>query len=513
VLALAAALVITIVPVAGAQTSGDDSGGQTIELQAFNDTAGSVFKNAIDWLDEQGITQGCNPPANTLFCPNDFVTRGQMAIFLARAFNLPTPGADYFVDDTGKVYEGAANRLFEAGLTVGCSVSPRRFCGDDNIQRDEMAAFLARALRLPPTTENPFSDDNGSTFENAINKIAAAEITVGCNTANTLFCPNQNVTRGQMAAFIRRSLSANAVCAGATEIPAAQCAALIGLYESTAGSGWVNNTGWLLGDPCSWFGVTCAGGSVTSLNMPDNNLAGPIPTGIGALSGLTSIILDGNALSGPLPSQVGSLANLVTLDLSGNLLTTVPAALGNLKSLTLLDLDKNLLAGALPTELGGMTAIVEINMFENSLSGAIPASLGNLATLSQLDLSVNQLSGAIPAFTGTPALTDLDLSNNNLNGAIPATLANLAQLTDLDLSFNVLDGQIPDGFATLPPLLESLDLSSNTLNDNEIPALNGHGGTLVELLLNTNTCLGTSVPATATYVLARDPAWIDCNPA
>ena len=43
------------------------------------------FHEAIDWLAAEGITYGCNPPANTEFCPDDFVTRGQMAAFLKRS--------------------------------------------------------------------------------------------------------------------------------------------------------------------------------------------------------------------------------------------------------------------------------------------------------------------------------------------------------------------------------------------------------------------------------------------
>jgi hypothetical protein len=34
-----------------------------------------------------GVTQGCNPPANDRFCPDDFVTRAQMAAFFKRAFS------------------------------------------------------------------------------------------------------------------------------------------------------------------------------------------------------------------------------------------------------------------------------------------------------------------------------------------------------------------------------------------------------------------------------------------
>lgn len=42
------------------------------------------FHADIAWLAETGITRGCNPPANTEFCPDDSVTRSQMGAFLHR---------------------------------------------------------------------------------------------------------------------------------------------------------------------------------------------------------------------------------------------------------------------------------------------------------------------------------------------------------------------------------------------------------------------------------------------
>lgn len=44
----------------------------------------STFHDAITWLKEAGVTIGCNPPANTEFCPEDNVTREQMAAFMKR---------------------------------------------------------------------------------------------------------------------------------------------------------------------------------------------------------------------------------------------------------------------------------------------------------------------------------------------------------------------------------------------------------------------------------------------
>jgi hypothetical protein len=70
-----------------------------------------------------------------------------------------------------------------------------------------MAAFLARALNLTNRGSVDFTDDDGLAFEADIERIAAAGITKGCNPpSNTRFCPNDHLTRGQMAAFLMRAL-------------------------------------------------------------------------------------------------------------------------------------------------------------------------------------------------------------------------------------------------------------------------------------------------------------------
>ena len=51
----------------------------------FTDVPDShTFHNAIDWMKDNNITVGCNPPANTRYCPDDNVSRGQMAAFMKR---------------------------------------------------------------------------------------------------------------------------------------------------------------------------------------------------------------------------------------------------------------------------------------------------------------------------------------------------------------------------------------------------------------------------------------------
>ncbi|HDL41513.1 MAG TPA: S-layer homology domain-containing protein [Actinobacteria bacterium] len=50
----------------------------------FTDDDGSVFEADIEWMAANGVTSGCNPPANDNYCPDADVTRGQMAAFMRR---------------------------------------------------------------------------------------------------------------------------------------------------------------------------------------------------------------------------------------------------------------------------------------------------------------------------------------------------------------------------------------------------------------------------------------------
>jgi Leucine-rich repeat (LRR) protein len=554
-LGLVVALLLSLVGIAGAQV--DDSG-ESLEQQAFTDTAGSVFRGAIDELAARGITRGCNPPANTRYCPDDPVTRGQMAIFIVRGFDLPATSTDFFFDDNGKVYEDAVNRLAAAGLTQGCGSG--RYCGDETISRGEMAAFLSRAKNLPNSTTDHFVDDNTSIFEPGINKVADARITLGCNPpANTNFCPNDNVTRGQMAGFIIRALGGGVTppgpgpnpppptpvpqgfCDDVTVVTKNDCNALLSFYQATGGSGWTNNTGWAVSkNPCNWFGVNCVGNRVSSIvleqtpNDPGNNLVGSIPGSIGNLTGLVTLDLSSNELSGGIPTNIGRLKKLTALDLSGNLLTgSIPGQIGGLTALSVeLDLHSNQLSGSLPSSLtnlnavqildlgsnnlsgpieviGGMPALRQIDLRENSFGGAVLGVIGGLQFLNRLDLSVNNFTGVQTGLGDAPTLDDIDLSENNL-GAFSNAFAQIATLTELDLSLNQMAGQIPDGIVNLG-LLSSLDISNNQLNDTDIPLFRIRGAGLEELLLFGNPCLQTNDLANYNYIITRDPAWTNCN--
>ena len=108
------------------------------------------YASHVERIAERGITVGCNPDG-TLYCPQDPVTRTQMALFLQRAFDLPEADVDEpsFDDVAVDRYASAAvESVKAAGITVGCSDEPPKYCGADRVTRAQMAAFLSRAITL-----------------------------------------------------------------------------------------------------------------------------------------------------------------------------------------------------------------------------------------------------------------------------------------------------------------------------------------------------------------------------
>jgi SpoIID/LytB domain protein len=164
----------------------------------FSDIGGSTHETAIRKLYDEGVTNGCT---STEFCPNDEVSRAQIASFLDRAIGFPDPESDHFSDDGGSVHEDSINAMFEAGITNGCGDG--RYCPNSELKRREMAVFMVRAAGLEPGGPNAFSDDDGTWYEPYVNALAAAGITGGCGSGR--YCPDDSVTRGQMASFLYRA--------------------------------------------------------------------------------------------------------------------------------------------------------------------------------------------------------------------------------------------------------------------------------------------------------------------
>lgn len=172
----------------------------------FRDDEGSTHEKDIDKIYASGITKGCNPPTNDLYCPTDWVSRGQMAAFIRRHFGFASATKDYFTDDNGTTFEEDINALRAAGIAFGCGKGV--YCPDQPLLREEFAEMFTRAFGYTNLAGTDWHvDDDDSPFETSIDALRAAGVTKGCNPpANDRFCPERPVEREEMASFFVRAL-------------------------------------------------------------------------------------------------------------------------------------------------------------------------------------------------------------------------------------------------------------------------------------------------------------------
>jgi hypothetical protein len=195
------------------QTRGT-SGGLTI-----TDTTGKV--DAWDWwpeltdvprdssdflyvgtLEEDGVVNGC---AATKFCPENTLTRGQMAKVIIRGLGESTDTYRGYFDDvpSSHIFWPYIEAMKELGITAGCTTS--RYCPNANVTRAQLATFLARAMGIDGSSAQAdhFSDDDTNVHENNINLLKDRGIVTGCD--GTRFCPNSGVKRKDMARWVVRA--------------------------------------------------------------------------------------------------------------------------------------------------------------------------------------------------------------------------------------------------------------------------------------------------------------------
>lgn len=203
-----------------------------------------------------------------------------------------------------------------------------------------------------------------------------------------------------------------------TEVTALERQALEALYERTDGDNWRARDGWLSPSPsCTWHGVTCGGGHITGLSLPDNALAGHLPPLLSHLAYLTHLDLSGNQLHGTLPHNLGHIRRLHHLNLASNQLRgPIPSRLRLLLDLEVLDLHDNFLSGGVVPALGDLVRLRALDLSENRLSGEVPPELGRLTRLTQLRLSRNAgLRGPLPiSLTALTALEVFAFANTHL---------------------------------------------------------------------------------------------------
>jgi hypothetical protein len=168
----------------------------------FSDDDRSVFEDDIVTLWSAGIVSGCEPWA---FCPDQPITRAEMAAVLRRSRPEMFPDAERRFSDVGSsVFAADIAAVSAAGVSNGCGGD--RFCPDDAVTRETMAALLRRTFQdvLKPLERVSFTDMSGSVFAEDVAWLAGTGVTSGCGPDS--FCPSEPVTRGQLAAFLRRAL-------------------------------------------------------------------------------------------------------------------------------------------------------------------------------------------------------------------------------------------------------------------------------------------------------------------
>ena len=290
------------------------------------------------------------------------------------------------------------------------------------------------------------------------------------------------------------------ICASVTEIPVSECEALVALYNSTDGDNWNNTTNrWNPVLICgSRYGVTCADGHVSQINLWGNGLSWALLSEISNLTALTNFNLENNYISS-LPTELGNIITLTSLSLAASSLSSLPETLTGLINLTPGNLSvwynkltPNVMSNDLQTFLDtnaewgrrdtqnmvdptvaraalmalynatdsanrwrsdnrdtwtpicnrwgitcdGYQSIIRIDLSNNNLSWPIPYEFGDLTKLTTINFENNQISDMWNWIGNLVNLTGMNIKNNLLSWALPIEIGNLTNLITLDLEDN-----------------------------------------------------------------------------
>jgi len=162
------------------------------------------FKGYAEALYAAGITSGCQSEP-LLFCPDCVVDRATLAVFIVRAMGLePVTGVSSFADvDPSSWYAPYIEALYAAGITSGCGDG--LFCPDRLATRWEAAAFTFRGMGIPEVEATGLFSDVSADDAGWLEALAEACVIAGCDDG--LFCPDDEVTRAQMAKILAVAFS------------------------------------------------------------------------------------------------------------------------------------------------------------------------------------------------------------------------------------------------------------------------------------------------------------------
>ena len=160
----------------------------------------------IGWDGDSGNAEGTIPHLHWEVHVDGVVVNPTPHADSATRISAPIPGVyeGTFWDDEGSVHEANIEIIAEHGITRGCNPpDDDRFCPDRDITRGEIAAFIRRTLSLPTVGEDYFTDDTESIFAGDINALTAVGIAFGCT--ETEYCPDAPLLREEMAELLVRS--------------------------------------------------------------------------------------------------------------------------------------------------------------------------------------------------------------------------------------------------------------------------------------------------------------------
>ncbi|MFC6040352.1 S-layer homology domain-containing protein [Paenisporosarcina macmurdoensis] len=164
---------------------------------------GDSFYKEMMYLDGEDIISGYT---DGRFGPSDTVTRGQAAMMIAKTLDLNTAPSDTKFSDVKSDYfaSGAIQSAAIAGILSG--TTDGKFLPKKPVTRGEMAIFIARAFELTDEELISFTDVGISkTSYSSIRKILAAGVTAGYTA--TKFRPDELIERQQFSAFLARAMS------------------------------------------------------------------------------------------------------------------------------------------------------------------------------------------------------------------------------------------------------------------------------------------------------------------
>ena len=178
----------------------------------FSDDDTNTHETNIETIAGWDITQGCGI---NLYCPGDSITRRQMAAFLHRAVTHRTGTEPTVPTDPPALndVEGSSLRYIQWAAAAGVMQAPEgRFNPRGTVTRADMAEMMAAAfdhITPPAAASGIFEDMTGQpdTVIRAAEALRTAKVTAGCSTWPLRYCPDQPVTRAQMASFFARALS------------------------------------------------------------------------------------------------------------------------------------------------------------------------------------------------------------------------------------------------------------------------------------------------------------------